>query len=81
MRRHVEPDALARSRPFAGREWRRAHRVFKAGAVLAVVNALRSASTRPPAGPAGIDNRCARRVSALARCAGLSVRQRGPDQY
>ena len=36
------------------------HRVFDAGAVLGVVNALRFASTRPVAGPAGIDDACAR---------------------
>ena len=36
------------------------HRAFHAGAVLSVVNALRSASTRPKAGPAGIDDACAR---------------------
>jgi hypothetical protein len=32
------------------------HRVHESGAVLAVVNALRSASTRPVAGPSGIDD-------------------------
>jgi hypothetical protein len=31
--------------------------------VLGVVNALRFASTRPTAGPSGIDNACARHVS------------------
>ena len=39
------------------------HRVFHAGAVLGVVNALRFASTRPTAGPSGIDNASARHVS------------------
>lgn len=38
------------------------HRVLDAGAVLGVVNALRSASTRPTAGPAGIDDASARHV-------------------
>jgi hypothetical protein len=41
----------------------RHHRVFDAGAVLGVVNALRFASTRPRAGPAGIDDASARHVS------------------
>jgi hypothetical protein len=36
------------------------HRAFHSGAVLGVVNALRSASTRPSAGPAGIDDASAR---------------------
>ena len=36
------------------------HRAFHAGAVLDVVNALRFASTRPTAGPSGIDDACAR---------------------
>ena len=39
------------------------HRVFDAGAVLGVVNALRSATTRPTAGPSGIDDASARHVS------------------
>ena len=36
------------------------HRAFHSGAVLGVVNALRCASTRPSAGPAGIDDASAR---------------------
>lgn len=36
------------------------HRAFQSRAVLAVVNALRFASTRPAAGPSGIDDACAR---------------------
>ncbi len=39
------------------------HRAFHDGAVLSVVNALRCASTRPAAGPAGIDDASARHVS------------------
>lgn len=39
------------------------HRVFDAGAVLSVVNALRFASTRPTAGPSGIDDASARHMS------------------
>jgi len=39
------------------------HRVFHAGAVLGVVNALRCASTRPTAGPLGIDDASARHAS------------------
>jgi len=36
------------------------HRAFHSGAVLGVVNALRFASTRPVAGPSGIDDASAR---------------------
>jgi len=43
------------------------HRVVDDGAVLSVVNALRFASTRPQAGPSGIDNTCARHCWAIAR--------------
>lgn len=39
------------------------HRAFHADAVLDVVNALRFASTRPTAGPSGIDDASARHVS------------------
>ena len=39
------------------------HRALDAGAGLGVVNALRFASTRPPAGPSGIDDASARHVS------------------
>jgi len=41
------------------------HRAFHAGAVLGVVNALRFASTRPTAGPSGIDEASARHVSGF----------------
>ena len=41
------------------------HRDSDAGAVLGVVNALRCASTRPAAGPAGIDDASARHVRQL----------------
>jgi hypothetical protein len=54
------------------------HRVFDAGAVLGVVNALRSASTRPSAGPAGIDDASARHVfSNYAMVGNLSLTRRG----
>lgn len=43
------------------------HRADDAGAVLGVVNALRFASTRPVAGPAGIDDACARHALATTR--------------
>ena len=43
------------------------HRVFDAGAVLGVVNALRFAPTRPAAGPSGIDDASARHVRAITR--------------
>jgi hypothetical protein len=39
------------------------HRAFDAGAVLGIVNALRSASTRPTARPSGIDDASARHGS------------------
>jgi hypothetical protein len=39
------------------------HREFDDGAVLDIVNALRFASTRPAAGPSGIDDASARHVS------------------
>ncbi len=39
------------------------HRAFHAGAVLGIVNALRCASTRPTAGPSGIDDASARHMS------------------
>ncbi len=45
----------------------RHHRAYDAGAVLGVVNALRFASTRPVAGPAGIDDACARHRLAITR--------------
>jgi hypothetical protein len=43
------------------------HRANDAGAVLGIVNALRFASTRPMAGPSGVDDACARHRSATAR--------------
>ena len=43
------------------------HRADDAGAVLGIVNALRFASTRPVAGPSGIDDACARHRSATTR--------------
>lgn len=53
------------------------HRVLDAGAVLGVVNALRSASTRPPAGPSGIDDDSARHVfSNYAMVGNLSITRR-----
>ena len=47
------------------------HRAVHAGAVLGVVNALRYASTRPAAGPAGIDNACARHTVGYYAMAGF----------
>jgi hypothetical protein len=53
------------------------HRVLDAGAVLGVVNALRSASTRPPAGPSGVDDASARHVfSNYAMVGNLSITRR-----
>jgi hypothetical protein len=43
------------------------HRADDAGAVLGIVNALRFASTRPVAGPSGIDDASARHRSAMTR--------------
>ncbi len=51
--------ALLRSRSWSH------HRAFHSGAVLSVVNALRVASTRPLAGPSGIDDASARHVWLL----------------
>lgn len=47
------------------------HRAFDAGAVLDVVNALRFASTRPAAGPSGIDDACARHDVGYCAMAGF----------
>ena len=53
------------------------HRALDAAAVLGVVNALRSASTRPTAGPAGIDDATARaRFSNYAMVGNLSITRR-----
>ena len=53
------------------------HRALDTGAVLSVVNALRSASTRPVAGPAGIDDASARHVfSNYAMVGNLSITRR-----
>ena len=46
-------------------------RAFHAGAVLSVVNALRFASTRPAAGPSGIDDACARHDLGYCAMAGF----------
>jgi hypothetical protein len=54
------------------------HRTLHAGAVLGVVNALRYASTRPSAGPSGIDDASARHVSGTyAMVLSLSITQAG----
>jgi hypothetical protein len=53
------------------------HRAFHADAVLSVVNALRYASTRPTAGPSGIDDASARHVSGnYAMVGNLSITRR-----
>jgi hypothetical protein len=55
-----------------------APRAFHARAVLGVVNALRCASTRPMAGPAGIDDASARHVSGTyAMVRSVSIPQAG----
>jgi hypothetical protein len=43
------------------------HRADDGGAVLGIVNALRFASTRPMAGPSGVDDACARHRLATTR--------------
>jgi hypothetical protein len=54
------------------------HRAFHAGAVLSLVNALRFASTRPSAGPAGIDDASARHLFGNYAMVGkLSTSRRG----
>ena len=54
------------------------HRALDAAAVLVVVNALRSASTRPSAGPAGIDDASARHLFGNYAMVGkLSISRRG----
>lgn len=45
---------------FSCSNWVLHHRADDAGAVLDIVNALRFASTRPLAGPSGIDDASAR---------------------
>ena len=56
------------------------HRAFHADAVLGVVNALRCASTRPSAGPAGIDDASARHVSGnYAMVGNLLITRRRVD--
>ena len=57
----AERDSVSRS------NWVLHHRADDAGAVLGIVNALRFASTRPLAGPSGIDDACARHRLAIAR--------------
>ena len=53
------------------------HRAFHADAVLGVVNALRYASTRPTAGPSGIDDASARHVFGnYAMVGNLSITRR-----
>jgi hypothetical protein len=47
------------------------HRADHSGAVLGVVNALRFASTRPAAGPSGIDDACARHDLGYCAMAGF----------
>jgi hypothetical protein len=54
------------------------HRAFDAGAVISVVNALRCASTRPSARPAGIDDTSARHVpGSYAMVLRVSITQSG----
>ena len=56
------------------------HRVFQAGAVLSLVNALRFASTRPAAGPSGIDDACRAARLGLLRDAGFLMAGAGREK-
>lgn len=51
------------------------HRAGDAGAVLAVVNALRFASTRPAAGPWALTTSTRGTVGSYAMVAGLTMRR------
>jgi hypothetical protein len=53
------------------------HRALHAGAVLSIVNALRFASTRPAAGPSGIDDACARHDLGYCAMAGFLTPRAG----
>jgi hypothetical protein len=57
--------------PFSHQIWPSHHRAFDAGTVLVVVNALRFASTRPMAGPSGIDDASARHDVGYCAMAGF----------
>jgi len=64
--------------PFGSRFRPAHHRVLYDGSVLSVVNALRCASTRPTAGPSGIDDASARHVFGnYAMVGDLSISRRG----
>ena len=56
------------------------HRADHAGAVLSVVNALRFASTRPAAGPSGIDDACARHDLGYCAMAGFLMSRAGREK-
>ena len=56
------------------------HRAFHAGAVLGVVNALRCASTRPTAGPSGIDDASARHDLGYCAMAGFLMAREGREK-
>ena len=56
------------------------HRADHAGAVLGVVNALRFASTRPAAGPSGIDDACARHDLGYCAMAGFLMTRAGREK-
>lgn len=56
------------------------HRALHAGAVLSLVNALRFASTRPAAGPSGIDDACARHDLGYCAMAGFLIARAGREK-
>ena len=55
------------------------HRALQCGAVLGLVNALRFASTRPAAGPSGIDDTCARHDVGDCAMAGFLMARAGRE--
>jgi hypothetical protein len=56
------------------------HRAFDGGAVLGVVDALRFASTRPSAGPSGIDDASARHAVGYCAMAGFLMTRAGREK-
>ena len=72
-------NCFGKPRDNAGPNLRLHHRAFESRAVLGVVNALRSASTRPKAGPAGIDDTCARHDVGDCAMAGFVMARAGRE--
>jgi hypothetical protein len=66
--------------PFADPDPAGDHRAFQAGAVLSLVNALRFASTRPAAGPSGIDDASAWHDLGYCAMAGFLMTRAGREK-